>query len=188
MRATHKKTQFKFNGEVISLQPGQFVTGRFEGAKDCKMSPSTFRNQISKLKAGGNLDSKSDNRKSIITIVNWASYQADQIKEDSTLAENRTQTRRKNKLIELAKSLIESVNKETSFYSILNKYSVSLGEEKTMTILNGCLNRENKFPNENRLAAYLETCVKNPDLRGKKRSGQITESLPELTGKEPQWL
>ncbi|MBK6913010.1 MAG: hypothetical protein IPH11_04840 [Ignavibacteriales bacterium] len=76
------------------------------------------------------------------------------------MAENRTQTRRKNKLIELAKSLIESVNKETSFYSILNKYSVSLGEEKMLTILNGCLNRENKFPNENRLAAYLETCVR----------------------------
>lgn len=177
MRAAHKKTKFKFNDEIVSLQPGQFVTGRFEGAKDCRMKPSTFRNQISKLIAGGNLDSKSDNRKSILTIVNWDYYQSDTEKEDSTLVENRTHTRRKKEIIDLAKKLIIEVKKEKSLYSIIGMFALEFGEDKLKKILDDCTNRGNTFIDENKLAAYLAVC--------KRGNGQITDKLKELSANEP---
>lgn len=99
MRANHKTTSILFEGKEIILQPGQFICGRYEGSKACKMKPSTFRNQITKLKQVKCLDTKSDNKKSIITIVNWNRYQGSLNLSDSTLDTSldnkRTQTRSK---------------------------------------------------------------------------------------------
>jgi hypothetical protein len=75
LRANHKKTMVQFEGEEIILNPGQFITGRYHGAEGCKMKPSTFNDQIRKLKKLKNLNTKSDNKKTIITIVNWVFYQ-----------------------------------------------------------------------------------------------------------------
>jgi hypothetical protein len=75
LRANHKQTKILFEGEEITLKPGQFITGRFAGAKECNMQPSTFRNQINKLKEMGNLDIRSDNKKSLLTIIKWNLYQ-----------------------------------------------------------------------------------------------------------------
>jgi len=85
MRANHKATKILFNDKEITLQPGQFITGRFEGSKTCRMKPSTFRNQLTKLKQMKCLDIKSDNKKSIITLVNWTHYQGLINIPDSTL-------------------------------------------------------------------------------------------------------
>lgn len=83
MRANHKGRKVFFSSEEIELRAGQFITGRFQGAEDCNMSPSTFRNQIAKLKELRNLDTDSDNRKTLITIINWAEYQIESQREDS---------------------------------------------------------------------------------------------------------
>ena len=61
MRANHKERKIIFMGKEININPGQFITGRFEGAKDCNMKPSTFRDQLDKLKKMKNLDIISDN-------------------------------------------------------------------------------------------------------------------------------
>lgn len=94
MRANHESNhKFLWNGEEKTLQPGQFITGRFKGAKDCKMSPSTFRDQLAKLQKLKNLDITSDNKNSIITIVKWTSYQGSELKPDTTSDINPTSTR-----------------------------------------------------------------------------------------------
>ena len=93
MRANHKKTKILFAGEELELEAGQFITGRYQGAKDCKMKPSTFRDQLSKLKKMENLAIKSDNKKSLITIVKWGEYQLDKVVPDIKPDINPTSTR-----------------------------------------------------------------------------------------------
>ena len=83
MRANHKTSTILFDDKEMILQPGQFITGRFEGSKVCNMKPSTFRNQLYKLKQLNSVDIKSDNKKSIITIINWKAYQDLKNKVDS---------------------------------------------------------------------------------------------------------
>ncbi len=75
MRANHKTTKVLFEGQEMILQAGQFITGRYEGSKACNLRPSTFRDQLYKLKRLKSIDIKSDNKKSIITICNWGFYQ-----------------------------------------------------------------------------------------------------------------
>ncbi len=87
---------------------------------------------------------------------------------------------KESRVIELALSLIESIKKESSFYAIINKYNAALGEDKLFIILTDCDNRGNRFANENKLAAYLETCTRN--------HGQITNHIPEITEGTPGWM
>jgi len=90
MRANHKQANVFFNGSEILLQPGQFITGRYAGSVECNMKPSTFRNQIAKLKTLQKLDIKSDNKKSLITIKKWTYYQGLNNIEDSKTDSKRT--------------------------------------------------------------------------------------------------
>jgi len=170
MRANHKTTTVLFDGKEMLLHPGDFITGRFKGAEDCNMKPSTFWNQLNKLKRVNSIDIKSDNKKSIITLVNWKAYQDSKNKVDSnsdTYLDNKRTTsghrqewknERRELIIESAKYLITEIKKKTSFYSMINKYIKIFGEKKIHEILTGCINREKEFANESRLAAYLEVC------------------------------
>jgi len=90
LRANYKERKILFDGEEIFLSSGQFITGRLQGANDCNMNPSTFRNQLKKLEGLTMLDINSDNKKSIITIINWSSYQDGNNKMDNSLDNKRT--------------------------------------------------------------------------------------------------
>jgi len=90
LRANYKERTILFDTEEITLTPGQFITGRLQGATDCYMKPSTFRNQLKKLQSLKKLDIKSDNKKSLIRIINWGSYQDAHYGVDSKSDNRRT--------------------------------------------------------------------------------------------------
>lgn len=60
----------------VFLRPGQFIFGRFQAAKELNVSPSTIRNRMEKLKNIGNVDIQQDTHWSVISIINWDTYQA----------------------------------------------------------------------------------------------------------------
>ena len=84
MRANHKPNKIIWNGRESILEAGQFITGRFEGAKTCRMKPSTFRDQLVRLKSLQSLDIKSDNRNSLITVLNWNRFQENEPLHEKT--------------------------------------------------------------------------------------------------------
>lgn len=140
MRANHKETKILFNDEEITLMPGQFVTGREKGAKDCNMNPSTFRDQILKLKKLKNLDSISDNKKSIITIVNWAYYQGNEIYPDSKPDNNPTTTRHRQECKNDKKNNIYVQNSffnpdtDEKFNKFWNLYDKKVAKDKVLKL------------------------------------------------------
>ena len=75
LRANHEESKILWNGKEVTLKPGQFLSGRFSGAKECHMKPSTFRNQIALLKRLKNLDISSDSGSSLITVIKWEEFQ-----------------------------------------------------------------------------------------------------------------
>lgn len=165
MRANHKDMKILWNGNEIVLRKGQFITGRFQGSKDCNMNPNTFYLKLKTLEQLSNISINSNNKNSIITVINWASYQGqDEINNNKITTkqqQNNTDKNGKNKLIVLALPLIQTVNKKQSLYSIIGKYKKELGEDKLNNILAECSERGNTFVDETKLAAYLETCLKS---------------------------
>jgi hypothetical protein len=69
-------------GVEVKIGPGQFVFGRDSAAKELKMEPSTVWKRINKLKNLGNCDIESNSQYSIISIVNWTTYQPDENKSN----------------------------------------------------------------------------------------------------------
>lgn len=72
-----KDVFFQTGRDVIKVrvEPGQFIFGRQSAAKRLRMKESTVRNRMEKLKKLGNLDIKKDSKFSIVSIVNWDTYQ-----------------------------------------------------------------------------------------------------------------
>jgi len=74
----------------VKIMPGQFIYGRESAAKELKCTPSTIRNRMEKLKNIGNLDIEKDSKYSIISIINWDTYQSRENPEDSEEDSQRT--------------------------------------------------------------------------------------------------
>src|SRR3990167_5490551 len=75
LKATHQIRQLVIGYQTITLNPGEFIYGRFTAAEELKMKESTVRNCLSMLAKLGNLDIKSTNKFSIVYIKNWTVYQ-----------------------------------------------------------------------------------------------------------------
>lgn len=84
MKANHKECWLPVEGmvEPVKLLPGQFIIGRFSLHKEFykrkrkrQKTPLTLWRWMQTLEKLGNLNIKTNNKYSIITIVNWDSYQ-----------------------------------------------------------------------------------------------------------------
>lgn len=73
-----------FEGNHIYLQKGQWVTGRNCIAKAIGWPPSTVRNALKRLESKYHMITlKQDNKRTIVTLLNWDTYQNGFQKQDS---------------------------------------------------------------------------------------------------------
>lgn len=96
LKASHKTewvTMKTGSGSTeVQVNPGQFVYGRKAAAKELRAPQGSVRNRIEKLKNIGNLAIQPDTHYSIITIINWDTYQQQPEKEDRQEDNHRTTT------------------------------------------------------------------------------------------------
>lgn len=77
--ANYKENQWDYNGKKFKVEPGQFITSIESIAKECGSDVSTMnvRTALTRFVKLEFLTSQSTNRNTLITIVNWTSYQQD---------------------------------------------------------------------------------------------------------------
>lgn len=83
IKATYVRRGILMDKEEITLEPGQFVTGRKSLSQEYnellppkkKVKETTLWAWLKKLEKWSKIDIKSTNKYSIITIVNWGEYQ-----------------------------------------------------------------------------------------------------------------
>lgn len=97
LKATHKSRKTVMGRQEIMLEPGQFIFGRRVAAEETGLSEREIRTALGSLTTLGILTIKSTNKFSIITIVNWATYQTPKDETDQHIDQqptsNRPQTR-----------------------------------------------------------------------------------------------
>lgn len=76
LKATHKPCKVMVGWQMVELQPGQFVFGRKKAAAELPLTEQTIRTCLKKLENLQNLTIKPTNKFSIITIINWDTYQS----------------------------------------------------------------------------------------------------------------
>ncbi|MGD9687678.1 MAG: hypothetical protein AB7U43_11975 [Desulfobacter sp.] len=92
LRASHKVGKVFVDGQQVELAPGQFITGRDQVSRDTGLTEQNYRTAIRRLKSTGSITTRTTNRCTIITVVNWHSYQANP-GESNGLANEQTNTR-----------------------------------------------------------------------------------------------
>lgn len=80
LKANHEKDYKQVIGfQEIKLQPGQFIFGLHKASDETGLSVQKIRTCLSFLKKYKNLTIKSTNKFSIITIINWGTYQKESL-------------------------------------------------------------------------------------------------------------
>ena len=77
LKASHKETTHLVGMKRVKLLPGQFVFGRSKAASALELSESKIFRMLSFLKSEQMVDIQANNKFSIITIVNWDTYQGE---------------------------------------------------------------------------------------------------------------
>ncbi len=75
IRASHNGNEFMFNGELIKIEPGQFIIGRHEASKVLGFKSKMWDRKLIDLEKLGILTRKVTNRFTLISIINWNTYQ-----------------------------------------------------------------------------------------------------------------
>ena len=83
LKANHEAQKIIFNGQEIEIKIGQFITGRNIIAKDLKQNPITTYKRLKILENLKILNIKSNNKFSVVTVVNYGLYQSEEIKRNT---------------------------------------------------------------------------------------------------------
>lgn len=75
LKASHSEHEQLVGLQKITLKPGQFVFGRLKAAEELHMKESTVYKYMMMLQTYGICNIKSNNRFSVVSIVNWELYQ-----------------------------------------------------------------------------------------------------------------
>ncbi len=130
LNANHTSHKIDYGGEEKELRPGQFVYGRISWSRRLKVSESTIRNWIEKLKKWDMIeDSHKDSFKgTIYQIKNWDKYQSKgqalgQVlgqREDSEVSTNKNDKNDKNDKREIYISLSPN-----QILKLMNEFNIS---------------------------------------------------------------
>lgn len=93
LKASHKYHKQMVGFQNIEIEPGQFVFGRKKAAEELPLSERQIRTCIKHLEKTENLTIKTTNKFSIITIVNWNSYQCKEASNDQQSDQQTTSKR-----------------------------------------------------------------------------------------------
>src|SRR5699024_1821769 len=75
MKASHCERNQLVGQQFVNIEEGQFVFGRSKASTELNMKESTVWNYIKLLEKNGTITINSNNKFSVINVVNWGSYQ-----------------------------------------------------------------------------------------------------------------
>ena len=92
-----------FGGKEVILKPGQLVTGRKKISKATGVSESATNRCLQKLKKLAQIETISNNKATLITVINWALYQPEVFEANNKRTTSEQQANNKRTLTEKVK-------------------------------------------------------------------------------------
>lgn len=142
LKATHDDYSQIIGLQEVELEKGQFVFGRKVASSELKMSESKAYRLIKKLENMQNLNIKTNNKFSVITIENWELYQSDSNNSEQQFEQQMNNKRTTNEQqMNTNKNIKNNKNINNNIYSeSLIKKIMSYPGKKTKDI------RDKKLP------------------------------------------
>jgi hypothetical protein len=128
LKASYTEHEQLVGLQKVILHPGQFVYGRLKASEELKIKPSTCNDIITWLKREQIIDIKTNNKFSLITIVNWDLYQVDEEESDSKTDNKPTTNRQQSNTNKKGKEREE--RKEVIYIPTLDEVKAYCKERK----------------------------------------------------------
>lgn len=144
LKASHDHRQQMIGLQIVDLEPGQFVTGRFKGSDELKINPSTFYKYLKTLEKLKMINLKSNNKMTIVTIENWRKYQ---VEDAETYQQNNNKISTKEQQNNTNKNDKNDKNNTVCMYSENLKEIVSLLEQNIGIIPPVLIDEINEYSN-----------------------------------------
>lgn len=158
LKANHDPGKAFWGKDEIMVERGQFITGRFELSTALNQPPNTTYARLKRLENGGILYTKSNNKNTLVTVVNYELYQSeeskDNIKNNNKITTNEQQNntnknvrmkecKKKDIYIDLLESYTQDKNLKKSLedFIIMRKNIKSPMTERALKLLFGELNK-----------------------------------------------
>ena len=119
-KASHKDHDQLVGMQVVHLKAGQFIFGRKAASEELKIPESTTNNYIHQLQSMGNINIKSNNKFSVITVKNWRFYQGVDSKSKQQNGQQMNNKRTTNEQQMNTNNNVKNVKKVKNDYSSLN--------------------------------------------------------------------
>jgi len=87
--ANYASSKAFFGGELITIQPGQLITGRLKMAKACKVDRSKVERILKLFISEHQIEQQTTNKERLITIKNWNLYQQSEQKNEQQMSNKR---------------------------------------------------------------------------------------------------
>ena len=126
-------------GKVTHLKPGQIATGRKKIAQCTDLNENKVYRALNALKSLGNIEIKSTNKYSIITVVNWDKYQGENSKRTASEQQTNSKTTAEEQQDNSKRTQHKNGKKEQKekniyicsfFQSVWDEYPKKLGKNK----------------------------------------------------------
>jgi hypothetical protein len=95
LKANHSEGKAFYGADEIMLNPGQFVTGRFELSAALGGNASSTYKRLKRLESLTMIGLQSNNKNTLVTVLNWESYQIDKSDLDNEVTANGQESNRK---------------------------------------------------------------------------------------------
>lgn len=91
LMANHKEAKMMWNGEILSIHEGQFVTGRKELSLKTGIPETTIEDILNFLERQQQIRQQKTTKFRLITVINWEKYQISDTKSDNKPTTSRQQ-------------------------------------------------------------------------------------------------
>lgn len=83
LSANHQESEFLWNGKLVKVKEGQFITGRKELSTQTGIPQTTIERILQTLENGHQIGQQKTSKFRLITILKWKSYQNTDRKTDN---------------------------------------------------------------------------------------------------------
>ena len=191
LNATHKEYDVIYEGERITLQPGQLITGRKVISKQLKINESKIQRILKTFKIEQQIEQQTNPRCRLISVLNWSEYQQSEQVIEQQVNNKRTLNKNvkniKNIYIDQFNEFWNLYDKKVSRAKAQSSYMSAIKKTDHDTIMSALTKQKVLW--EGRDKAYIkhpttwlnQECwndnlddLKKPDTKPKKRSFRST--------------
>lgn len=198
LKARHHPGECTVGLQKINLEAGQFYTGRFNAAQELSLNPTTAWRYLKQLEKNGSINIKSNNKFSVVTVVNWEFYQIDKYPNGQQNEQQKNNKRTANEQqMNTNKNVKNDKNVKKNIYAEFvsmteeehNKLVAEYGEETTKQMIETLDNykgsKGKKYKSDYRA---ILTWVRDKVLKETKKEKPQQQSYPYQGQLDPEVL